>query len=94
MTSFRMIIRLVAVFPHHGNSGGTAKSIGIVRYSMCSGRASFHCTTHLYNGDLRADSIISSLMPLGAEAITFSSLGSQMDVALRFYEQRIRRFHW
>jgi len=61
-----------------GDSGGTYQTIGSVRYSGCSGRASFQSTAILYTGDFCAASITDIGTPSAcAWAMTFGSNGSR-----------------
>jgi hypothetical protein len=64
--------------PWIGESGGTYQTIGSVRYSGCSGKATPHSIAILYTGDLRAASSHSSGTPSArAWAITAGSDGSR-----------------
>ncbi|MNV42866.1 hypothetical protein D3C71_1345640 [compost metagenome] len=61
-----------------GDNGGTYQTIGSVRYSGCSGSASFQSIASLYTGDCLADSSQLSGMPSArAAAITAGSCGSR-----------------
>ena len=61
-----------------GDSGGTYQTIGRVRYSGCSGRASCQSTASLYTGDFCAASITDSGTPsFSACSITLGSFGSR-----------------
>ena len=62
-----------------GDSGGTYQTIGIVRYSGCSGSATRYVLASAYTGEVCAAAIQSSLMPSRrAPAITSGSCGSSM----------------
>ncbi|MNV58961.1 hypothetical protein D3C71_1513580 [compost metagenome] len=61
-----------------GDSGGTYQTIGRVRYSGCSGSASFQSMASLYTGDcLAASSQLSGMPSARAAAITAGSSGSR-----------------
>ena len=61
-----------------GESGGTYQTIGSVRYSGCSGKATFHSIAIFQIGERLAPSSQLSAMPSArAWAITFGSLGSR-----------------
>jgi hypothetical protein len=61
-----------------GESGGTYQTIGKVRYSGCSGKATFHSIAIFHTGECRAASSQASGTPsLRACAITAGSLGSR-----------------
>ena len=62
-----------------GDSGGTYQTMGMVRYSGCSGRATRRVLASAYTGDLRAASSQSSGIPSRrAASITSGSFGSSM----------------
>src|SRR5574337_681831 len=68
-----------------GDSGGTYHTIGSVRYSGCSGNASFQSIAILYTGDaLAASSQLSEMPYILTASITFLSNGSM----------KISRFAW
>ena len=74
-----------------GDSGGTYQTIGSVRYSGCSGRATFHSITIFHTGLLRAPSSHASGMPSArACAITFGSFGSRKMSHCAWYRSRSR----
>ncbi|MOA16229.1 hypothetical protein D3C78_1364300 [compost metagenome] len=61
-----------------GDSGGTYQTIGSVRYSGCSGSASFQSTAILYTGERCAASITDCGTPsFRAWRITAGSFGSR-----------------
>ena len=61
-----------------GDSGGTYQTIGSVRYSGCSGNATFHSIAIFQIGERRAPSSQLSAMPSArACAITAGSFGSR-----------------
>ena len=72
-----------------GDSGGTYQTIGSVRYSGCSGRASFQSIASLYTGDFCAASMTLSATPsLRAWAITAGSNGSRKISSCFSYSSR------
>ena len=61
-----------------GDSGGTYQTIGSVRYSGCSGKATRHSIAIFHTGDFFADSIQACGTPSAAAwACTLGSLGSR-----------------
>ena len=69
-----------------GDSGGMYHTIGSVRYSGCSGKATSQSTAIRYTGDLRAASSHVSGMPsLRAASITSGSFGSRKHSSWALY---------
>ena len=66
-----------------GDSGGIYQTIGSVRYSGCSGKATFHSMAIFQTGDLRAAySQASGIPSLRACSITLRRVGVQEHVEL------------
>ena len=62
-----------------GDNGGMYQTMGMVRYSGCSGRATLKCLISAYTGDFAAASSQSSGIPLRrASAMTSGSVGSSI----------------
>ena len=69
-----------------GESGGTYQTIGMVRYSGCSGNATRYCLISAYTGERRADSNHSSVIPFSrAPATTAGSNGSSSRSSWAWY---------